>query len=113
MGNGLNRWPVVHVLDAARLYKLALEKQEAGSRYHAVAEVGVPVRQIAETIGRGLKVPVVSKSPEKTGEHFGWLGSFVGFDMPASSAFTQETLGWRPTGPGLISDLDQARYVEA
>jgi nucleoside-diphosphate-sugar epimerase len=112
VGDGLNRWPAVHRLDAARLYRLALEKGSAGARYHAVAEEGVPVREIAEAIGRGLKVPVVSKSPEEAGEHFGWIGLFVGFDMSASSALTQERLGWRPTGPGLISDLDHARYFE-
>ena len=113
VGDGLNRWPAVHVLDAAHLYKLALERHEAGSRYHAVAEEGVPVREVAESIGRGLKVPVVSISPGEAGEHFGFLGMFVSLDMPASSALTQQRLGWRPTGPGLISDLDQARYFEA
>ena len=113
VGDGLNRWPAVHRLAAAQLYRLALEKGSPGARYHAVAEEGVPAREIAEAIGRGLKVPVVSKSPEEAGEHFGWLGLFVGFDMPASSALTQERLGWRPTGAGLISDLDQMRYFEA
>ena len=111
VGEGLNRWPAVHLLDAAPLYRLALEKGSAGARYHAVAEEGVSVREIAEAIGRGLKVPVVSKSPEEAGEHFGWLGRFAGFDMPASSALTQERLGWHPTTqPGLISDLDHMRY---
>ena len=110
VGDGLNRWPAVHVLDAARLYRLALQKGKAGSRYHAVAEEGVPVRDIAEVIGRGLKVPVVSVSPEEALAHFGWLGAFVGFDMPASSALTQERLGWRPISPGLISDLENMRY---
>ena len=113
VGDGLNRWPAVHVLDAARLYRLALEKGSAGARYHAVAEEGVPAREIAEAIARGLKVPVVSKSPEEAGEHFGWLAAFVGFDMPASSALTQERLGWRPTQRGLIADLDDVRYFEA
>ena len=111
VGDGLNRWPAAHVLDVARLYRLALEKGEAGSRYHAVDEEGVPAREIAEALGRGLKVPVVSKSPEEAGEHFGWLGMFVGLDMPASSALTQKRLGWHPTGPGLIADLDQMHYV--
>jgi nucleoside-diphosphate-sugar epimerase len=110
VGEGLNRWPAVHRLDTARLYRLALEKNLAEARYNAVAEEGVPVREIAESIGRGLKMPVVSKSPEEAGEHFGWLTSFMTIDMPASSALTQEKLGWQPTGPGLISDLDQARY---
>jgi nucleoside-diphosphate-sugar epimerase len=100
----------VHRLDAARLYKLALEKHEAGSRYHAVAEEGVSMREIAEVIGRGLKVPVVSLSPEEAPAHFGWLAMFAGFDMPASSAQTQQRLGWHPTGPGLIADLEQMRY---
>jgi nucleoside-diphosphate-sugar epimerase len=116
VGDGLNRWPAVHLLDAARLYRLALEKGaekgSAGARYNAVAEEGVPLREIAETIGRGLKVPVVSKSPEEAGEHFGWLAHFVGADIPASSALTQQQLGWRPKGPGLISDLNAMRYFE-
>jgi nucleoside-diphosphate-sugar epimerase len=113
LGEGLNRWPAVHLLDTAPLYRLALEKGSAGARYHAVAEEGVPVREIAEAIGRGLKVPVVSKSPEEAGEHFGWLGMFAGFDMRASSALTQERLGWHPTTqPGLISDLNNMRYFE-
>ena len=110
VGDGLNRWPAAHVLDVARLYRLAVEKQEAGARYHAVAEEGVPVRDIAEVVGRGLKVPVVSLSPQAAPAHFGWLAAFVGFDMPASSAHTQERLGWHPTGPGLIADLEQMRY---
>jgi nucleoside-diphosphate-sugar epimerase len=118
LGDGLNRWPAVHLLDAAPLYRLALEKGAgkgaAGARYHAVAEEGVPVREIAEAIGRGLKVPVVSQSPEEAGAHFGWLGMFAGFDMPASSALTQERLGWRPTAqPRMIADLDQMRYSAA
>jgi nucleoside-diphosphate-sugar epimerase len=112
VGDGLNRWAAVHVLDAARLYRLALEKQEAGARYHAVAEEGVPVRDIAEAIGRGLKVPVVSKSPEEAAAHFGWLGMFVGRDLIGSSVQTQARLGWRPTGPGLIADLEQMCYSE-
>ena len=110
VGDGLNRWPAVHRLDCARLYKLALEKGSAGARYNAVAEEGVPLREIAEVIGRGLKLPVVSLSPEEAGEHFGWLAAFVGFDGPASSALTQERLGWHPTGPALIADLEQMRY---
>jgi len=110
VGDGRKRWPAAHVLDTARLYRLALEKQKAGSRYHAVAEEGVPVRDIAEVIGRGLKVPVVSLSPEEAPAHFGWLSAFVGYDMPASSAQTQERLGWHPTGPGLIADLEQMQY---
>jgi nucleoside-diphosphate-sugar epimerase len=112
VGDGLNRWPAVHVLDAARLYRLALEKRVAGARYHAVAEEGVPVRKIAEVIGRGLKVPVVAMSPQEAAVHFGWLAMFAGMDMPASSALTQERLGWHPTGPALISDLEQAPGFE-
>jgi nucleoside-diphosphate-sugar epimerase len=114
VGDGRNRWAAVHVLDAARLYRLALEKGSAGGRYHAVAEQGVPLREIAEAIGRGLKVPVVSKSSEEAAEHFGFLGFFAGVDAPASSALTQERLGWRLTQqPGLVADLDRATAFEA
>ena len=109
VGDGLNRWPAVHLLDTAHLYRLALEKGSAGARFHAVAEEGVPLRDIADAIGRRLKVPVVAKSPEEAADHFGWLGFFVGADVPASSAQTQERLGWRPTQTGLITDLDSAR----
>jgi nucleoside-diphosphate-sugar epimerase len=112
VGDGRSRWPAVHVLDAARLYRLALEKLETGARYHAVAEEGVPMREIAEVIGRGLEVPVISVSPEQAPAHFGWLAPFAGRDLPASSALTQERLAWQPTGPGLISDLEQMRYHE-
>jgi nucleoside-diphosphate-sugar epimerase len=93
IGEGLNRWPAAHVLDVAHLYRLALEKHEAGSRYNAVAEEGVSMREIAEVIGRGLKVPVVSLSQEEAQAHFGWLAMFAGFDMPASSAQTRQRLG--------------------
>jgi nucleoside-diphosphate-sugar epimerase len=115
VGDGLNRWPAVHLVDAAHLYRMALEKGAAednsGARYHAIAEEGVPVRDIAEAIGRGLKVPVVSKSPEEAAEHFGWLGMFAGLDCAASSALTQQRLGWRPTAqPGMIADLDNMDY---
>ena len=113
IGEGLNRWPAAHILDVARLYRLALEKHEAGSRYNAVAEEGVPMREIAEVVGRGLKVPVVSLSQEEAQAHFGWLAMFAGFDMPASSAQTRQRLGWRPTLPGLIADLEQMRWDEA
>ena len=111
-GEGLNRWAAVHVLDAARLYRLALEKREAGVRYHAVAEEGVPLRDIAEIIGRGLKVPVVAMSPEEAAAHFGFLALFASMDLQGSSEKTQKRLGWRPTGPGLIADLEQMRYLE-
>jgi len=113
VGDGRNRWAAVHVLDAARLYRLALEKQEAGARYHAVAEEGVPVCDIAGAIGRGLKVPVVSKSAEEAAAHFGFLGMFVSRDLIGSSLQTQRRLGWRPTGPGLIADLNRAHYFAA
>ncbi len=111
--DGQNRWPAVHRLAAAELYRLALEKGSAGARYHAVAEQGVPLREIAEALGRGLKVRVVSMSAEEAGAHFGWLAMFAGSDMPASSALTQQRLGWRPTGPGLISDLGRMKYFES
>ncbi len=113
VGNGLNRWPAAHVLDVARLYRLALEAREAGARYNAVAEEGIAVRDIAEVIGRGLRVPVVALSPEEAKGHFGWLAPFAGWDMPASSAQTRERLRWHPTGPGLIADLEQMRYFDA
>jgi nucleoside-diphosphate-sugar epimerase len=110
IGDGLNRWPAAHVLDVARLYRLALEKHEPASRYNAVAEEGVSMREIAEVIGRGLKVPVVSISSQEAPAHFGWLAMFAGFDMPASSAQTRQRLGWHPAGPSLIADLQQMRY---
>jgi nucleoside-diphosphate-sugar epimerase len=112
VGDGLNSWAAVHVLDAARLYRLALEKQETGARYHAVAEEGVPVREIAQAIGRGLNVPVASISSEEAAAHFGFLGMFVGRDLIGSSVQTQRVLGWWPTGPGLLADLEQMRYSE-
>ena len=113
VGDGLNRWPAAHVRDVARLYRLALEKRDAGARYHAVAEEGIAVRDIATIIGQGLKVPVVVLSPEEAADHFGWLAPFVGMDLPASSAQTQARLGWHPTGPGLIADLERMRYFDA
>ena len=109
VGAGLNRWPAVHRLDAAPVYRLALEKGSAGERYHAVAEEGVTVQEIAEAIGRGLQIPVVALSPEHAAGHFGWLGFLVSMDAPASSALTQQRLGWRPTEkPGFIADLERA-----
>lgn len=110
VGEGRNRWPAGHLLDVARLYRLAIEKQEPGARYNAVGEEGVESREIAEALGRGLDLPVVSIAPEKAAEHFGWMGMFVGMDMPASSALTQAKLGWRPVGPSLISDLNQKKF---
>ena len=110
IGDGSNRWPAVHRLDAARLYRLALEKAPAGSVFHAVADEGVPARDIAEVIGRHLDVPVVSIASEDAAEHFGWIGAFFALDAPASSALTRRRLGWRPTHAGLIEDLDAGHY---
>jgi nucleoside-diphosphate-sugar epimerase len=112
VGDGLNRWPAVHRLDSAPLYRLVLEKGSAGAAYHGVADEGVPFQHIADVIGRQLNVPVVSKSPEEAASHFGWLAHFVAIDCPASSKRTQEKLGWRPVQPGLIPDLQQAHYFE-
>jgi nucleoside-diphosphate-sugar epimerase len=112
IGEGLNRWPAAHVLDVAHLYRLALEKHEAGSRYNAVAEEGISMREIAEVIGRNLHVPAVSISAQEAPGHFGWLAMFAGSDMPASAAQTRQRLGWSPTGPGLIADLEQMRWSE-
>jgi len=110
VGDGLNRWPGVHRLDAARLYRLALEKGSEGARYHGVADEGVPARQFAEVIGRRLNVPVVSKSREDMADHFGWIGQFFAMDGPASSEWTQKRLNWQPKEPGLLADLDQPHY---
>jgi nucleoside-diphosphate-sugar epimerase len=110
VGAGLNRWPAAHRLDTAHLYRLALEKADADARYHAVAEEGVPARDIAKAIGRGLNVPVVSIKPEEAAGHFGWLAAFIGRDVPASSAQTRRQLGWNPTGPALLADLENMRY---
>jgi len=112
IGDGLNRWPAVHRLDAAHLYRLVLEKGSAGESYHGVADEGIPTREIAEVIGRHLNVPVVSKTREEAADHFGWIALFFGIDAPASSAQTQERLGWRPVQPGLIADLNAAHYFE-
>jgi nucleoside-diphosphate-sugar epimerase len=112
IGDGLNRWPAVHRLDAAHLYCLALEKSSVGARYHGVGDEGVPTREIATAIGRGLNIPVVSKSQEEAADHFGWIAMFFAMDGPASSAQTQERLGWRPVQPGLIADLNAEHYFE-
>lgn len=113
IGDGGNRWPAAYISDVARLYRLAFEKAEPGAIYHAVDEEGVSMKAIVEAHGRGLKVPVVSIKPEEAEAHFGWLGRFAGHDMPASSALTQKKLNWKPTGPGLIADLDGMDYTEA
>jgi len=111
VGDGQNRWSAVHLSDAAKLYVLALEKNIAGSRYHAVAEEGIPMRTIAETIGRILNIPVKQIDAEDAPAHFGWMNIFIGHDMSASSALTQQRLAWRPTGPGLIADLESMRIL--
>lgn len=110
VGDGLNRWPAAPVLDVARLYRLALERGQAGARYHAVAEEGVTAREIAEVIGAGLRVPAVSLAPEEAAGHFGWMAMFASLDMPASSVWTRDELGWSPTGPTLIADLKAMDY---
>lgn len=107
IGDGGNRWAAAPVRDVARLYRLAIEKAEPGAVYHAVAEEGVPMREIAEAIGRRLSLPVKSIAPDEAEAYFGWLAMFAKLDMPASSERTREKLGWRPTGPGLIADLEQ------
>jgi len=110
VGDGENRWPAAHLLDVARLYRLALEKGTAGSRYHAVAEEGVRLKDIAGAIGRGLKVPVTPIPPEQAQEQFGFFGFFVARDSPVSSAQTRKQLGWNPTGPTLLTDLGNMRF---
>jgi nucleoside-diphosphate-sugar epimerase len=110
IGEGLNRWPAAHVLDVAKLYVLAVDRLAPGARYHAVAEEGVPVRDIAEVVSTGLNLPIVSLTPEEAPAHFGWLAMFAGLDLPASSAKTRELLGWQPTGPGLLEDLKAMDY---
>jgi nucleoside-diphosphate-sugar epimerase len=111
VGEGTNRWPAGHLSDVARLYRLAVEKGARGARYHAVGEEGVSAREITESLGRGLKLPVVSITPDEAPAHFGWMAMFVALDMPASSALTQARLGWRPAGPSLLADLDEARFA--
>lgn len=113
VGDGHNRWPAAHVTDVARLYRLALENFTSGARYHAVAEEGVPLKEIATAIGRGLNVPVVSISPDQAQEHFGFLGFFAGRDAHISSAQTRAKLGWNPTGPDLLTDLGNMNYSQA
>jgi nucleoside-diphosphate-sugar epimerase len=110
VGDGGNRFPAGHLDDVALLYRLAIERGEPGARYNAVGEEGVTARAIAEALGRGLNLPVVSIDRDKTAEHFGWMAMFAGLDFPASSAKTRRTLGWNPKGPGLIADLDAMQY---
>jgi nucleoside-diphosphate-sugar epimerase len=112
IGDGTNRWPGVHTLDAARLYRLAVEAAPAGTRLHGVADEGVPFREIAAVIGRHLDLPVVSISAEQSYEHFGFLSVFGSLDNPTSSALTQKVLDWHPDGPGLIEDLDAGHYFD-
>ena len=111
VGDGSNRYPAAHVTDVARLYRLALEKGRKGARYHAVAEEGIPVRLIAEVLGKGLGLPVKSLSPDEAKLHFGWMAMFAGMDLWASGAKTQARLDWHPMGPGLIEDLERMDYA--
>lgn len=113
VGDGANRWPGVHVDDAARLFVLALEKGEAGARYHGVGDGGAAFRDIAAIIGKKLDLPVVSVTPEEAPGNFGWMANFATLDMPTSSDLTQQRLGWRPTGPSLLDDLAQGAYFDA
>jgi nucleoside-diphosphate-sugar epimerase len=113
VGDGSNVWPAVHRSDAARAFRLALEHASAGTVWHAVAEQGVPTRTIAEVIGRHLDVPVTSIAAEKAVDHFGWLGVFWSLDAPATSELTRQQLGWSPTGPGLVADVEQGHYFDA
>ncbi len=112
IGDGLNRWPAVHRLDAAPVYRLALERGEGGARHHAIAEQGVPFRAIAEAIGAGLGVPAVSLSPDEAADHFGWFVRFAGADAPTSAERTQALLDWTPRQPGLLTDIAEAGYFQ-
>ena len=113
IGDGTNRWPAVHRLDAARAFRLALERGEGGLRYHAVGDEGLAIRELAEVIGRRLNLPTASKTPEEAPGHFGFLAMFLGLDAPASSALTRERLDWTPTHRGLIADLEDGAYFDA
>jgi nucleoside-diphosphate-sugar epimerase len=113
IGDGANRWPAVHTLDAARLFRLALESAPAGTRLHAVADEGVAFRRIAQTLGRNLELPGTGITQGQAEQHLGYLGGFAGLDNPTSSAHTQDLLGWHPAGPGLLEDLDAGHYFGA
>jgi nucleoside-diphosphate-sugar epimerase len=113
VGDGTNHWPAVHRLDAARLFRLALETAPPASVLHGAAEQGVPLRAVAEAIGRHLDMPVASIAPEDAGDHFGWLAGFLAIDVIASSTLTRDLLAWQPTHPGLIDDLEQGHYFRA
>jgi nucleoside-diphosphate-sugar epimerase len=112
VGDGANRWPAVHRLDAARLFRLVLEKGTTRASYHGAAEEGIPMRDIATVIGQQLNVPVVSKTPEEAAGHFGWIAHFAAMDAPSSSAFTQQQLGWTPSHLTLLADLNQGYYFK-
>jgi nucleoside-diphosphate-sugar epimerase len=113
IGDGSNLWPAVHRADAAKLYRLVLEKGVAGARYHAAAEQGVPMKEIAIIIGSKLNLPVVSKTPEEAAGHFGWIAHFAALNAPASSQITRDQLGWEPTGKGLLEDLKNGTYFSS
>ena len=113
VGEGRNRWPAAHVVDTARLYRLAFERAERGAKYHAVAEEGVPLRDIAEVLGKRLKLPVVSIAPQEAAAHFGWLSAFVGRDAPASSELTRKRLQWRPNDRGVLADLRELQGFDS
>ena len=113
LGDGQNHWPAVHRRDAARLFRLALEQGAAGAVFHGVADEGIPMRDIAAVIGRHLHVPVVAKTPAEAADHFGWMARFVGLDMPAASALTQQALDWHPTHKGLLADLEEGQYFDS
>ncbi|HEX6564893.1 MAG TPA: SDR family oxidoreductase [Chthoniobacterales bacterium] len=113
IGDGANRWPAVHVRDAATLFRLTIEKGEAGAKYHGVDETGVPFRDIASKIATKLQIPTSSCPTAKSAKHLGFLSTFVGLDNPSSSEWTQQTLGWKPTGPGLLADIDKPDYFKS
>jgi len=112
-GDGTNRWPAVHTLDAGHLYRLALENAEPGTRWHAIGEEGIPLRDIAENIARHLGLPTASIPADQLQEHFGFIGGLIALDLPASSLLTRRRLGWEPTHPGLLADLDEGYYFES